>query len=193
MVSSAYIRPLLALLVMTAIIGIAAIVYRNGSQESKPVPPANQQLPQNIDIALKKARFSEIQDGVLEWELIAEHAEYDKSGDAAYLNDIRMEFQKTPSQGAITVTADSGEYYTAKKDIHLKGNVHVVTEEGAHFDTDSILYKGALDQFTTKDPVVFRQQRLQLTAVGMNLGVKSQKAYFKSLVVATIVMNQVSR
>ena len=76
-----------------------------------------------------------------------------------------------------------------KKNIFLSGNVHVVTDEGAHFDTESITYNGALDRFTTNAPVIFRQQRLQLTATGMDLGVKSQKAYFKSLVVATIVMN----
>lgn len=189
MVSPVYIRPLLALLVMAAIISIVAVVMRNGSQESKQIPPAVQQLPQNIDIALKKASFSEIQESLLVWELIADRAEYDKSGDMAYLRDIRMEFQKTASQGAITVTADSGEYFITKKDIFLKGNVHVVTDEGARFDTESIVYKGAINQFTTKAPVVFRQQRIQLTATGMDLGVKSQKANFKSLVAASIVMN----
>ena len=189
MVSSVYIRPLLALLVMAAIIGIAVVVIRDGSQESKQVPSAVQQLPQNIDIALKKARFSEIQESLLVWELVAERAEYDKTGDTAYLKDIRMEFQKTPSQGAITVTSDRGDYFVTEKNIFLSGNVHVVTDEGAHFDTESITYNGALDRFTTNAPVIFRQQRLQLTATGMDLGVKSQKAYFKSLVVATIVMN----
>ncbi|MFZ4856197.1 MAG: LPS export ABC transporter periplasmic protein LptC [Desulfuromonadaceae bacterium] len=183
-----YIRPLLALLVTAAIIGIATVVIRDGSQESKPVTSAVQQLPQNIDIALKKARFSEIQDGLLVWELIAERAEYDKTGDITYLKDIRMEFQKTPSQGAITVTADSGEYFITKNDILLKGNVHVVTDEDARFDTEIITYTGSLNQFTTKAPVKFRQQRIQLTATGMDLGVKSQTANFKSLVVASIVM-----
>jgi LPS export ABC transporter protein LptC len=100
-----------------------------------------------------------------------------------------MEFQKTASQGAITVTADNGEYFSAQKYIHLKGNVHVVTEEGARFDTDSITYHGVKAQFTTKDPVIFTQQRMQLTAVGMDLSVKSQKAHFKSMVAASIVMN----
>ena len=189
MVSPVYIRPLLALLVMAAIIGIAAVVYRNDSQESKPVQPSNQQLPKNIDIALKYARFSEIQDGLLVWELTAERAEYDKTGETAYLKGIRMEFKRTSTQGAMTVTADRGEYYSAKKDVYLAGNVHAVTEEGADFTTDSILYKGAIDQFTTNVPVVFRQQRIQVTAVGMDLAVKSQKAHFKSSVVASIVMN----
>lgn len=193
MVSPVYIRPLLALFVMATIIGIATVVFLNRTPETKPVPSTKQQLPQNIDIALKKARFSEIQDSLLVWELIAERADYDKTGDTAYLKDIRMEFQKTPSQGAIIVTADSGEYYSLKKDIFLQGNVHVVTEEGAIFDTESIAYNGAIAHFTTKVPVMFRQQRMQLTAVGMDLGVKTQKAHFKSAVAASILMNQVSR
>ena len=189
MVPPVYIRSLLALFVTAVIIGIATVVFRNVSQESKPVPSANQQqLPQNIDIALKKARFAEIQDALLVWELVAERAEYDKTGDITYLRDIRMEFQKTASQGAITVTADSGEYFIAKKDIFLKGNIHVVTDEDARFDTEKITYLSAVNQFTTKEPVIFCQQRIQLTATGMDLDVKSQKANFKSLVAASIVM-----
>ncbi len=189
MVSPVYIRPLLALLVTAAIIGIATVVIRNGSEESKPVPPASQQLPQNIDIALNKARFSEIQDGLLVWELFADRAEYDKSGDTVYLRGVRMEFRKTASQGAITVTAGTGEYFITKKDISLKGNVLVVTDEGAQFVTESIFYKGAMNHFTTDSPVIFSQQRIQLNATGMDLAVKSQKAYFKSSIVATIVAN----
>lgn len=189
MLSPVYIRPLLALLVTAAIIGTVAVVFRHDSREVKPAPSVDQQLPQNIDIALKKARFTEIQNGLVVWELVSERAEYDKSGEIAYLKDIRLEFKKTPSQGAITVTADKGEYLSAKKDIHLAGHVHVVTDEDARFDTDSITYTGALDRFTTKVPVVFRQQRMQLTAVGMDYVVKSQKAHFKSAVAASIVMN----
>jgi len=170
MVSSVYIRPLLALLVMAAIIGIASVVLRNGTHGSAPVRAANQQLPHNIDIALKNARFSEIQDGLVVWELVAERVDYDKGGDTAYLSGIRM---------------DS----SSAKTVRLNGHVHVVTEDGASFKTSSIVYTGATDQFSTADPVIFRQQRLQLTAVGMDLGVKNQRARFFSSVDASIIMN----
>ena len=189
MVSPVYIRPLLALLVMASIISIAVIVLRNGTHGSTPVLSANQQLPHNIDVALKKARFSEIQDGLVVWELVAERADYDKGGDTAYLSDIRMEFQHNRSHGAVTVTADSGEYSSLAKTVRLNGHVHVVTEDGASFKTSSIVYTGAAAQFTTVDPVIFRQQRIQLTAVGMNLGVKNQRARFYSAVDASIIMN----
>jgi LPS export ABC transporter protein LptC len=186
MASSVYIRPLLALLVMAAIIGLVVAVLRDGSHGSAPARSLNQQLPHNIDIALKKARFSEIQDGLVVWELAAERAEYDKTGDVAYLSGINMEFMRSRSHGTVTVTADSGVYSSASKNIRLKGHVYVVTEDGARFKTDSIIYTGATAQFSTDDPVVFRQQRLQLTAVGMDLAVKSQRARFYSAVNAVI-------
>lgn len=187
MVSSVYIRPLLALLVMAVFIGIVSVVYRNVPEGAAPVRPAGQQLPHNIDVALKKARFSEIQDGLLVWELVAERVDYDKVGETAYLSGIRMEFQHTLSHGSVTVTADSGEYSSAAKTVRLKGHVTVVTEDGARFNTNSIVYSGSTAQFSTGDPVVFRQQRLQLTAVGMELSVKNQRARFFSSIDASII------
>ena len=144
MVSSVYIRPLLALLIMAAIIGLGVALFRDAPHGAIPVRPANRQLPHNIDIALKKARFSEIQDGVIVWELASERVDYDKTGDTAYLSDIHMEFQRSRSHGTVTVTADSGEYSSSSKNVRLKGHVHVVTEDGASFKTSSIVYTGAI-------------------------------------------------
>ncbi len=188
MVSSAYIRPLLALLVLAAIIGIAVVVFRNVPHGSPPAHPADRQLPHNIDIALKKAHFSEIQDGRVTWELVAERVEYDKSGDTAYLTGIKMEFQRNGAQGGVTVTADNGEYLSTAKNVRLSGHVLVATEEGARFTTDTLLYTGATTQFSTAGPVHFRQQRLELAAIGMALNVKNQQARFSSAIDASVTM-----
>jgi LPS export ABC transporter protein LptC len=187
MVSPVYIRPLLALLVTAAVFGISAAVFRGGAQKTVPAQSAPKQLPNNIDVALKKARFSEIQDGLLAWELFAEQAHYDKDVDKAYLTDIRMEFQRSRSHGTVTVTADKGEYSSTTKNVRLDGHVHVVTEEGATFITRSLDYKGDTAHFVTRDPVSFQQQRLQLTAVGMDMSVKNQQARFFSSINASIV------
>ena len=156
MVSPVYIKPLLALLVLAAIIGIATVVLRNGSPESAPVPPVNHQPPHNSDVTLKNARFSEIQDGLVVWELVAEQADYDKQGDTVYLTDIRMEFPRNRSHGTVTVTADKGEYFSSSKNVRLNGHVHAVTEDGAIFNTNSTVYTGATDQFTTAESVFFQ-------------------------------------
>lgn len=182
-----YIKPVLVLLVSAIIVSSAVVVLRDSSHVTTAARPVAQSLPNNIDVALKDARFSEIQDGKVVWELAASKVAYDKSGDVAYLTGITVIFQKTESHGEVTITADSGDYRANEKNIHLTGHVHVVTEDGVSFTTDSVLYTGSRDLLSTRDLVSFRQQRLQLTAVGMELGIKNQRARFYSKVDAAIL------
>jgi len=185
MVSSGNIRLVLAILVATTIIGIVAAISLKGSKRA-PSEPVLQQLPQHIDVALHKARFTEMRAGTAVWELVAERAEYDKSGDSASLSGIRMVFAKTGSEGAITVTAAHGEYSSKSRNVKLWGKVHVTTEAGARFDTESIDYLAALSQFRTTEPVTFRHLRMALAAQGMELNVKDQKVRFFKAIDATV-------
>jgi LPS export ABC transporter protein LptC len=185
MVSPGYIRRVLALLVVAAAAGVTFAIF-HGTRGTSPTQPVNQQLPRNVDVSLKKARFSEIRDGRLVWELVADQVDYDKEGDRAYLSDILMEFQGNEPQESVRVTADRGEYASSDANIRLNGTIRVTTDKGARFETDSILYTGANDQISTEDPVKFQQQRLHLTAIGMDLGVKNQLARFHSAINASL-------
>lgn len=185
MVSFGNIRLVLAILVLTTIIGIVTAISMKGSKQALP-KSVLQQLPQNIDVAMHKARFTEMREGTAVWELVAERAEYDKSGEVAYLSGIRMEFAKTRSAGAVAVTAAQGEYSSKSRNVRLRGKVHVTTESGASVETESVDYLAATSQFRTAEPVVFRHQRLALAAKGMEFDVKDQKARFHQTVDATV-------
>ena len=186
MVSPVLIRPALVILVTAAIICIVIAISRNGSNHSAPVQSA-QQLPQNIDVALKQARFSEIKDGSVTWELVSEKVEYDKSGEVAHLSGgIKIDFMRSKTRGALKVTADSGEYLSNSNNIKLRGKVHVLMEDGASFDTDSVDYTAANSQFKTADMVTFRHERLTLSAVGMEMDIKNQRARFLGSVDSTV-------
>lgn len=187
MVSPVFIRPVLAILVMTAIIGIVAVISRNGSHGTPPVRSALQQLPRNIDIALKKARFSEMHDGSVVWVLDAERVQYDKGGEMAYLTDVRLNVTRSRGGGSVLVRADSCNYQTGSKDIHLRGNVHIQTDDGATFDTDKLEYQASRAHFITAVPVTFHQQRISLQALGMVLGLNDQRARFTGPIAANIV------
>ena len=168
----------MAILVISAIIGIVAAITLKSSHQAALPEPSSRQLPQNIDMAIHDACFYEVREGTTVWELVAKKAEYDKRGDIAYLTDIHMKFAKTPSAGALTVTAVKGTYSNKSRNVALRGKVHVVTETGVSFDTETIDYLAAHSQFRTEDVVTCRQQRLTLTARGMELDVASQKARF---------------
>jgi LPS export ABC transporter protein LptC len=185
MVSPRNIRLALALLVTAAIVGIVAAISLKGFRATSP-GPVSQQLPQNIDVALHKARFSEMRDGTTVWELVAERAEYDKSGDVAYLSDIHMVYTKSRTNGSITLTASKGEYSNASKNVRLRGQVHVVTESGMTFDTESLDYQAESSLFRTADRVDFHHERLSLAAVGMEFDAKTEKSRFFKTVDAVV-------
>lgn len=177
MLSLRNIRLTLAILIVTATIGILAAISMKGSKTGPPEPPP-QQLPQNIDIALHNARFTDTRDGTVIWELSAERADYDRDGDVAYLAGIRMVFPATRSAGNITLTAAKGSYSSKTRNVGLSGRVHVVTGAGATFDTEAIEYTASSSRFSTGRPVTFRHERLTLAARGMTLDVRDQTARF---------------
>jgi LPS export ABC transporter protein LptC len=185
MVSPRNIRFVLALLVTAAIVGIVAAISLKGFRTTSP-EPVSQQLPQNIDVALHKARFTEMRDGIPVWELVAERAEYDKSGDVAYLSDIHMVYAKSRTNGSITLTATKGEYSNASKNVRLRGQVHAVTESGMIFDTESLDYQAESSLFRTADRVDFHHERLSLAAVGMEFDAKTEKSRFFKTVDAVV-------
>jgi len=181
MVSPRNIRFALALLVTAAIVGIAAVIFLKGLRTTSP-EPVSQQLPHNIDVVLHNARFTEMRDGATVWELVAERAEYDKTGDVAYLSDIHMVYAKSRSNGSITLTASKGEYSNTSKNIRLRGKVHVVTESGITFDTESLDYLAGPSLFRTADRVDFHHERLTLAATGMEFYAKTETSrFFKSI------------
>jgi LPS export ABC transporter protein LptC len=185
MVSPRNIRFALALLVTTASIGIVFAIYFKGSRTATS-EPVSQQLPQNIDVALRNARFTEMREGTTVWELVADRAEYNKSGEVAYLTDIKMVYIKSHSNGSITLTASKGEYSNVSRNIRLRGKVHVVTESGMVFDTDSLDYLADSSLFRTADSVDFHHERLSLTATGMELYAKTETSRFFKQVDAVV-------
>jgi len=181
MVSPRNIRLALALLVTAAIVGIVAVISLKGFRTTSP-EPVSQQLPHNIDVALHNARFSEMREGTTVWELVAERAEYDKTGAVAYLSDIHMVYAKSRTNGSITLTASKGEYSNTSKDIRLRGKVHVVTESGIIFDSESLDYLAGPSMFRTAERVDFQSERLSLSATGMEFYAKTEASrFFKSV------------
>ena len=157
--------------------GIMAAIFRKGP---KPVPPepVSQQLPLNVDLALRKASFTEVRGGSTIWTIVAERAEYSKKGDIVHLVGVHMKFFRNRNVGSIVVTADTGTYSTKSKNVNLRGKVHVTSDSGIVFDTRSLDYLAYSSHFKTPDTVTFRQKRMTLTAQGMDLDVNKQQVHF---------------
>ena len=185
MVSPRNIRLALALIVISAVIGITVAIFQKGSK-SAPAESVSKQLPLNVDVALIKARFTEVRGNVTVWTLVAEQAEYSKKSETVHLFGIRMEFSGNRSAGTIIVTAEKGTYSTKSKNVALRGRVRMTTASGVIFETRVLDYMASTSSFSTADTVRFNQQRMTLTAQGMDLDIDDQVAHFRNSVQATV-------
>ena len=176
----------MAFFIISAAIGIATVIFQKGTKPTPP-EPVSRQLPVNVDLALSKARLSEVHGNITVWTIVADRADYDKSGEAVYLTGVRMDFPQNKEEGSIVVTSRKGTYYTKNKNIALRGNVHMITESGIVFDTQTLDYESSASRFRTADDVTFRQQRMTLTARGMDLYTNTDTAQFSSPVQAVVV------
>jgi len=162
-----------------------AAIFQKGSKPDSP-ETVSQQLPLNVDLALQKAHFTEVRDGITVWTITAQRAEYSKIDDIVHLFDVEMKFFKNRNVGSIMLTADKGTYSTKSKNVNLRGKVHVTSESGIVFDTRTLDYLASSSLFKTADTVTFRQKRMTLTAQGMDLYVDKQKVLFFRAVDATV-------
>lgn len=167
------------MLVLLVALGIILTVsFKTTSRSVVETPVPQQTLPHNVDIALHNARFTEMRDATVVWELVASRATYSKSGDVATLHDITMTFAATKNAGKCIVTAQEGTYFDKTRNVSLRGNVHIETENGARFDTDALEYDSKRSLFSSKSVITFNHDRLSLKASEMELDVVHQKARF---------------
>lgn len=178
------------LLVIVFIAITGGIIFLVSKSKQGVTPPRHEaqagKVVANADVALRNAHFSEMLEGKVEWELVADQAVYDKNGETVFLTGIHMDFLQSPSSGKITVTATTGEYLTKTENVKLRGKVHMVASDGVVFDTESIDYNAAQSSFHTDLPVTFCQERLTLDAVGMDMKVRDHIAHFHKSVNATV-------
>lgn len=178
------IRYLLAVFFILLVIGIVVAVFNKKTVQVSPEPKSGQ-LPANIDVALKNARFNEVRNGVAVWELTADKTEYDQTGEIADLTGVKMLFRKT-SFGKIILTAEKAHYSAKTRDVQLRKNIKVTTENGVSFETESLDYDAGRSEFRTDEQVTFHQNRLSLKALGMKMFINNQKAKFGSQVDARV-------
>lgn len=182
---SRFIRIALAVVVVAAVAAMAGTIFRN-RPASVAQRPVARQMPPNIDVALRKARFTEVVQGQIVWELVADRAEYDKQGETAFLTGITMEFAGNGPSGTIRLRAASGQYSTKTRNVSLRGDVLVRTGTGAEFKSQQVDYSAADFRLVSRETVVFEHQRLALTAVGMEMDIRRQVARFGTKVNATV-------
>lgn len=174
MVKLSKIRQLLALVIILAVLALAAAIalkaYR-GMRGGSVLPS----LPKNIEVSLQKIHFTESTGGKKKWDLLADKAEYDKSGEVVRLTGIRLEVAAAGKTGDIVLTSERAAYYTRTRDVELSGNVVAKSASGMEFTTGRVAYVAASSMLRTADRVRFSDGNLAVEGIGMEFMVNRKQ------------------
>ncbi len=113
--------------------------------------------------------WQELKAGQKQFEIIADLAEVFNKEQIAVLKQVDHPVQARTyyNKGPVTMFAREIIYNLITKDTEARGDVLVVTSEGATLRTQSLLWKNDLARLQTTDPVTLDKEGLHLTGVGM--------------------------
>lgn len=104
-------------------------------------------------------------------------------------NDINISDMKAKLFGNaenMTLSADSGRFDKQTGVVHLRDNVHAITESGAHLKTEALDWHQAEQRITSDDKVNITKDNITAVAYGMQAQSDFKEATFEKDVVLTL-------
>ena len=127
-----------ALLLLALLVGAVAC----SSSDSNP-PPRPADRPSRVVDAFE---VTETREGVLEWRLVSDKAEYFREESHTRLEGVTLVFFNPDGSEKATLTSDRGRAEDVTGNLLAEGNVVVVTVEGDTLTTEELLYDNVADE-----------------------------------------------
>lgn len=170
---------ILVILSISSLIGFYLVVNRPMEGNYIPVDMAKK----GIDLIMRRVRLIEKRGGQKEWEVVAKKAEFNKSDDKINLEDIIATFYPV-GRKPITVSSKNGIVNNENKDIELKGDVFIKSDDGFKLDTENLMWISSKRIFETDGLVKITGRRFKITGRGFISDIDSKDIKIKSKVEA---------
>ncbi|MDY6986936.1 MAG: LPS export ABC transporter periplasmic protein LptC [Thermodesulfobacteriota bacterium] len=133
---------------------------------------------QGEDIRLSRIHHIASRDGIKEWILDAESAQYQKTQNKTVLKDISATFFLKDSR-SIHLTSRDGILLTETKDLEVSGDV-VVRSGPFELNTDRLQYNHKNRSIFTDGRVVMKGRGIDLTGKGLVFSLNTERALIKA-------------
>lgn len=184
MAGNVSIRNILGFIIVALVVALAVMIVRNfqGFETDEVLD----NLPANVDLAMKRIQYTETQDGVPQWTLQADSATHSFSQGTTDIENIHMVFYDQGELGDVTLTAEKGQFFSDPQVVQVQGNVVVKSPEGYTFYTNSLTFTADDRLIRTDDDVRLLSGAADIKGTGMILHVDTRKISILHTVSAVI-------
>lgn len=155
---------------MVAGVGFGLIGYHRLGEEPKKLLSV---LPKNRDVSLNHIHHVATRDGVKEWTLDAESAQYQKADNKTVFRDILATFFLKHGK-SIHLNGRDGVLLTDTKNMEVWGDV--VVQSGEYkLNTDKLRYEHKTQTISTETPIVIKGDRIEITGHRMMFNLQTEQ------------------
>lgn len=155
---------------MVAGIGFGLAGYHRLKEEPRALLSV---LPKNRDVSLNHIHHVATRDGVKEWTLDAESAQYQRADNKTVFKDILATFFLNDGK-TLHLNSKDGILLTDTKDMEVWGDV-VVRGGGYELNADKLRYEHKTQTISTETPIVIRGNGIEITGDSMTFNVQTEK------------------
>ncbi len=157
----------LAVVLICASLVVMVLFYK---RTDEPVQ-ALQNIVMQADVTLHELNYTETEDGVARWNLVADSAAHDVSKELTMIENIRLKLFDQDEAGDVDLTAKTGTIDSTMNKVHANGDVVITTQNGYRFTSNSVNFVGKSSQdgqITTDDAVKITSDNFVITGVGLS-------------------------
>lgn len=160
---------------LALIIGVFLLKDKSGDESETSLIES---IPLEANLTITKVHQTATHDGVREWSLDADTAQYFNDRKQLVLNAIDMEFYLENNR-QVNLSADKGTLATDTKDVVVSGNIKLHSEQN-RLKTEELHYNHDEDKLLFGDvPVEIVGQAFNLKADGMSYDLDANRIVFE--------------
>ncbi len=176
---------ILSLVVVFLSVVVGVLVHRARTPRRLPIEPA----ATNADYRLKQIHLQEQSRDGSRWALDAEYSETFEGENKTTMKKVTIKVDQPAKGGETprswTVTGDEGDLNQETKDVDLRGNVVLVSNDGLRLETDRLRWDAAQQRAWTEEPVVIYRSGAIVRGTGFESRVNEEVSNIKGRVRAT--------
>ncbi len=173
-------KHVLGIFIIITVVLLAVVITRHTLEQ--PLAEVVESLPDNVDVALTNLHYSHNENGIRQWVLDADEAEYQRQAGLAQLSNIRLKFFKAGSFSEIVLSARHGTFDQSRNRIEIWDDVLITTDRHDQLTLDRLVYDQALRQFSSDGPVAYKSSQMSLAGRGLLLNIAEGSLLIKEQV-----------
>lgn len=157
---------ILAVVAICAAIVVVVLLHDRVEEPLQTLP----EVAMKADVTLHELNYTESEDGVARWNLVADSAAHDVDKDTTAIENLHLKLFKQQQAGDVVLTARSGSINMTTRQVHAQGDVVITTQNGYRFTTNSVDFAGKSStdgRITTDDEVHITSDSFSITGRGL--------------------------